>query len=75
MNSYVNWIDVSVVIVVSLLVIGLIAYIIYLKKRGEKMTGCSCESKGKAMIRYYNKQKKKEAKRQKREKNTQNKKK
>ena len=58
MNSYVNWIDVSVVIVVSLLVIGLIAYIIYLKKRGEKMTGCSCESKGKAMIRYYNKQKK-----------------
>lgn len=56
----VNWVDVSVVIAVSLIVIGLIAYVIYLRKHGEKMTGCSCESKGKRMIQYYQKQKKKE---------------
>lgn len=56
----INWGNVTAVTLVVILLISLLVYIIYTHRKGDKLTSCSCSSKGKAMIKYYRHQKKKE---------------
>ena len=49
-----NWVDILVVVLLSLLVVGLLAYFLIRKARGKSLTGCDCASgKGKAIVKAY----------------------
>jgi hypothetical protein len=56
-----NWVDILVVVLLSLLVVGLLAYFLIRKARGKSLTGCDCASgKGKAIVKAYHDEKAKE---------------
>jgi hypothetical protein len=56
-----NWVDILVVVLLSLLVVGLLAYFLIRKARGKSLTGCDCASgKGKAILKAYHDEKAKE---------------
>ena len=56
-----NWVDILVVVLLSLLVIGLLVYFLLRKVQGKSLTGCDCASgKGKAIVKAYHDEKAKE---------------
>jgi hypothetical protein len=56
-----NWVDILVVVLLSLLVVGLLVYFLARKARGKSLTGCDCASgKGKAIVKAYHDEKAKE---------------
>jgi uncharacterized membrane protein len=64
-----NWVEILVIVLVSLYVLGMIILVIYNKKHHKPslLSDCDCQNVGKEMLAEYKYQKKKKARMQRKE--------
>jgi hypothetical protein len=56
-----NWVDILVVVLLSLILLSLGFYFLRKKVKGQSLTGCDCASgKGQRIVKAYHAEKKKE---------------
>jgi flagellar basal body-associated protein FliL len=58
-----NWVDILVVVLLSIVVLGLVFYFVLKKAKGQPLAGCDCSSKkGQQIVKEYHAQKAQEEK-------------
>jgi hypothetical protein len=57
-----NWVDLLVIVFLSLTLVALLLFFVLKKARGEKLTGCDCsKGSGAKIVKAYHREKAKEA--------------